>query len=224
MIQFVHVGKCAGSSIRCALDELDINCKEFHCNDANVALSSQLKANTSSYYLVSVRDPIKRFISAFYWDYYEKRILNDLYGPNDFWKKIYEVFTSPNELAESLTSQDFFLKEMAQNYIYNSHLHAHYTLSWYFSVDNVKFLNNENCHVVRTERADEDFLTFLKKIGANSSIFNGLAREKQDYKHSINNYNIALSELGKHNLENAYFEDYIILDGFFRKGLIDKRY
>jgi hypothetical protein len=224
MIQFIHVGKCAGSSIKTALTKLNIDFNEYHCYDSKTALNIKLNQKDTSFYLLTVRDPIKRFISAFYWDFYEKRILNDSVGPNGLWKKCYEIFKSPNEVAEALTSKDSTLKDLAECYILNSKLHAEFSLSWYVSVENVKYLSNLNCHVIRTERADEDFQKILERFSVSLSGFSGLTREKQEYKDSINNYNVTLSELGRNNLNNAYLDDYMVLDGLYRRGLIDERY
>ena len=224
MIHFIHVGKCAGSSVMAALRNRNIEFKQYHCFDANITLNKKLKQKNNSYYLLTVRDPIKRFISAFYYDYYEKRLVTDEVGPNGLWKEYYEVFKSPNEVAEALTSQDSMLKDLAESYIFNSRLHAEFSLSWYVSIKHIKYLTAKNCHVIRTEKADEDFLKFLQNSNVDLSGFNGLGREKQDYKHCIDSYNVTLSELGKNNLKNAYLQDYMVLDGLFRQSLIDERY
>jgi hypothetical protein len=224
MIEFIHVGKCAGTSIREALGQLSIKHKAYHCFDANIILSEKMKQSRDSYYLLSVRDPIERFISAFYYDLYSKRIKSNRDGPKGRWKKLYSIFEIPNQVAESLSSKDLVLKNMAEIFIRSSRLHAHLSLSWYISLENVKYLNEENCYVIRTEKADQDFLNFLRKMNLSLQNYSRLPREKSDYKKSIDNYNVTLSELSKINLENAYFDDYLILDGLYRRGLIDEPY
>jgi hypothetical protein len=224
MIQFIHVGKCAGTSISLALRKCGLDFNEHHCFDANLVLPTLLKSCNEHFYLLTVRDPVKRFISAFYWDYYEKRVINDYQGPNGIWKDLYEIFSTPNEVAEALNSDDSILKNAAENFIFNSKLHSEFTLSWYIRLDTVKQLNRENCHVVRTERADIDFAKFLEKMNLEISNFSGLVREKEDYKHELEKYDVSLTVLGLKNLKDAYLDDYMVLDELYRKGLIDERY
>lgn len=224
MIQFIHVGKCAGSSVGTALQNLSIEFEEFHCGNASTQLAHSIKHNSEHFYLVTVRDPIARFVSAFYWDYYEKRVLNDYHGPDNKWKIYYERFETPNQIAEALTSRDSSLRELAWDYVTNSKLHAEFCISWYIPLAKVKCLHSKNCHVIRTEHSDRDFLAFLRKFNIDTTSFGGLPREKQNYKHKITNYDTHLSKVSIQNLKHVYFDDYLILDGFYRKGLINRYY
>jgi len=223
MIHFIHVGKCAGSSVSSALRDLKIPFKEYHCFDADKVLQSVLSESSGDFFLISVRDPVKRFISAFYWDFYEKRVTNNKLGPKNVWLDLYNTFNTPNEVGEALSSTNSKLRTKALTFFHNSSLHAQYSLSWYIKPSNVKYLNPENCSVIRTESADKDFQKFLNQISIDK-LSKSLPREKSNYKQHIDGYDTNLSDLAIKNIKNIYCDDYLILDGFYRKGLIEKRY
>lgn len=217
-LNFVHVGKCAGTSIETALQQMEIEYEGYHCFDANVRLKARLDSSNDDFYLVTVRDPIKRFISAFYWDLYEKRIINDEVGPKGSWKSIFEAFATPNDLAESLSSSDRVLADLANHAVKESFLHMHLTLSWYLSVDLAKRLTSSNAFVVRAEHADSDFAGFTKTVLGRT--FTGqLMREKSDYKNEISAYSTCLSDRAVMNLKKIYRDDYEVLALFSSNGL-----
>ena len=223
-LHFIHIGKCAGSSVKKALESLNINFIYYHCFDANKVLSKKLiEASPDNYFLLLIRDPISRFISAFYYDFYSKIMIADAPGPNGVWKSLYGIFRKPNEVGEALSHNDKKLRSAAQTYIFKSHLHAHYSLSWYVSFENLKYLNHNNLHIIKSENADLDFQDFLMK---NFSIadYGLLPKEKLDYKSLIKDYDPSLTKLAKKNLKDAYYNDYQVLSELYRRGLIDARY
>ena len=223
-LHFIHVGKCAGSSVKKALESLNINCIYYHCFDANKVLSKKLiSASSDDYFLLLIRDPISRFISAFYYDFYKKIIIEDNNGPNGVWKSLYGIFRKPNEVGEALSHNDKKLRSAAQTFIFKSHLHAHYSLAWYVSFKNLKYLNHNNLHIIKSENADLDFQDFLMK---NFSIadYGLLPKEKSDYKSLIKGFDPSLTKLAKKNLKDAYYNDYQVLSELYRRRLIDIRY
>ena len=62
-ISFIHIGKCGGTTIRTTIVE-DYNFVKYH-------LQRNYKNNEN--YIIWIRNPIKRFVSAFY---YVKNVIN----------------------------------------------------------------------------------------------------------------------------------------------------
>ena len=58
-IHLIHIGKCAGSSIRNELIQKNVNFICFHCHT--------VEYDKNAKYIIVIRNPIKRFISAFNW-------------------------------------------------------------------------------------------------------------------------------------------------------------
>ena len=76
---FVHVGKCAGSSVSTALALSGVRFSHIH-GVSQQPLVRDLVANPDVYFLISTRDPIRRFVSAFNWDLHDKRERRGLSG------------------------------------------------------------------------------------------------------------------------------------------------
>ena len=219
---FVHVGKCAGTSISFGLNSLKVPYKELHCGNADEEFAENA-IRDDIHWIIAVRDPISRFVSAFYWDLYEKRISTNRPGPKGIWTTIYESFKTPNELAESLTTGSSEMKELAHAAFARSYLHMQFTLSWYIPISKAKFLEPGSCSVIRTESADADFLRFAETL-SDAQWTKTLSREKSDYTEHIENYDKSLSDLALSNLFHIYRNDWRLLDYMYVRGLIDKPY
>ncbi|MBN0987013.1 sulfotransferase family 2 domain-containing protein [Amphritea pacifica] len=172
----VHVGKCAGSSINQALNKSRICFSELHCGDADSKLKSHLDNDDgANVYLISARDPIKRFVSAFNWDKFEK-IINKK-SNNPYWKNIYETFCSVNHLVESLGSGDEYGR-LADFALKNSQLHMQLGLSWYIPVEVLEKLPVGRTFLVRTESLLCDFNLFLQEFYPGKSMFEQMPKDK----------------------------------------------
>jgi hypothetical protein len=66
----------------------------------------ELVKNPSLFFLISVRDPVSRVLSSFYWDLWEKREKKGIEGPNGLWREIFDTFETANDLAEALSSTE----------------------------------------------------------------------------------------------------------------------
>ena len=102
---FVHVGKCAGSSISSALFRGGERFTELHGLNKFPHMRELVK-NPSLFFLISVRDPVSRVLSSFYWDLWEKREKKGIEGPNGLWREIFDTFETANDLAEALSSTE----------------------------------------------------------------------------------------------------------------------
>jgi hypothetical protein len=59
---FIHIGKTGGTSIRSMFGAINYKIKSYHCE--------KIPWNPSEKYIIWIRNPIKRFVSAFYFIYY----------------------------------------------------------------------------------------------------------------------------------------------------------
>ena len=225
MIQFVHVGKTGGESIECVLAHYSLPVRSHHCFDADLSIQELLsiKDKKAPFFLVSVRDPIKRFVSAFYWDYYEKILVGDKPGPDDAWKKLYETFPTPNLLAESLSSDLSESLDLAMSaFSPQVKLHMSMGLSWYLRPKNIHLLSCQNCFVVRTENLTADISEYLHKWHR-ITLDMKVPKSKFKYKSEIPNYDASLSQKAICNLRKCLAKDYRVLEYFRKVGLLDGR-
>jgi len=94
---FVHIGKTGGTSIRSMCGQSNIKLKSYHCE--------KIPWNPSEKYIIWIRNPIKRFISAFYFIYYS--ILHDTSKYNfETAKKAQQYYNSGNPLHKTNTVLD----------------------------------------------------------------------------------------------------------------------
>lgn len=214
MIHHIHVGKCAGSSINSALFQLEIDFKEYHCGDANKQIAELIDNDSDeNIYLISTRDPMRRFISAFNWDKYEKIMLQNT--ENLHWQSIYEKFSSVNHLVESFESEDKELRRLAQYSISHSMLHMQLGISWYLPLALSKRLPGERVFVLNTESLLEDFNCFVRKVFPHKEKVTTMpvAKDSVDFLDKIDVTNPKfLSERAKVILKEKINEDYRVND------------
>ena len=87
---FVHAGKCGGSTIEKLLKINNIKYEIIHCRTCNF--------NKNKKYLILLRNPVERFVSAFYW---RKYLVEEL-KPNPEQKKFFQKYKSINDLCKEL--------------------------------------------------------------------------------------------------------------------------
>ena len=79
----IHIGKCAGGTVREELNNKNINFKEIHLR--------KVKYSPTENYVILIRNPIQRFISAFYWRFFRvcdsKVQVNKFLGENELLQK-----------------------------------------------------------------------------------------------------------------------------------------
>jgi hypothetical protein len=183
-IVLIHIGKTGGRFIKTKLtNNYDKNFKQYHCR-----FNKYLTDNEQ--YIIWVRNPISRFVSAFN---YIKTIINlkrdDLTdeqkanknvkhlftlkevsdGYNPRYKKFINIFGSANNLAESLFSSDPEIAKMVK-IIMNTESFNHLKcgIGWYLYNGNfVKEHNDKIYFVGRQENMDEDFINLCKKLNIN---------------------------------------------------------
>tara|TARA_A100001015_G_C14881875_1_gene668783 strand:+ start:191 stop:952 length:762 start_codon:yes stop_codon:yes gene_type:complete len=238
-IYFIHVGKCAGSSIWSHIEFL----KTTYCHMERDHNKNQVK--NKDLIIICIRDPLKRFVSAFNYSYdiinYDVSNLNinsnlkntiapDLLkekikngGKNIFdqdYIDLVNYFKTPNFLAESLTSNNQNIKKKAEKLIKHDEEHIYKGLGFYTHNGEIIDKYHKKIHIVSVDYFDRDMENLYKKIYDNKKYPGQL---KGSWTRKNNNPNIYLSPLAKKNLYNFYKDtDYLALKKLINYNLITK--
>jgi hypothetical protein len=180
MTSFIHIGKTGGTTINNILRDKIPNYKEYH---------HVKNYNNSEKYIIWIRNPISRFVSAFNHSYYgicadpttikkfdikhclmPGRMLTSLKTPYVFSSKydaLFKCFNSANHLAENLYSEDDpIMKEKAVKLMLCEDEHLFKGIGWY--LNNGNFIKNKNDKILfigRMENMKEDIIRLSKKLG-----------------------------------------------------------
>jgi len=188
----IHIGKCGGGTINTLLTINKIKCESIH--------TTKPIFDPNTKYIIAIRNPIKRFISAFWWRY--KLVVTTNKQSNRFLGERDTLlhYNSPNTLAEQISKFNI-------NTTYIHHIKE--DIDFYLG-DFLKNCKKENIFgVITTENLDEDFKNLFGVTTVN-------VREKQ------NAYNSKLSELGYANLKNYLHKDYECIDKLYELGCLSE--
>ena len=181
-IAFVHIGKTGGTTVNKVLTDCFKNdCRHYHhCKNYK----------NDEVYILWLRNPINRFVSAFNHSYYGVNTdvqtiksfdldnclipgrMKDSSKRNYVFSEHYDAliksFTSANHLAESLTSEDIDLKNKAIELMNCDIEHIHKGLGWY--LNNGRFVENRHNNILfvgTTENMKECIKKLSIKLGVN---------------------------------------------------------
>ena len=229
MITFIHIGKTGGSTIQTLL-----NLKQYHLTN---------NYNLNNKFIIWIRNPIARFVSAFNMSYVNvnfknyikstseleyksvilgRRIKNFLSKEQNYifskrYDELINYFQKANNLAEALSSNNKNIRQKAEELMnYPNIGHIYRGIGWY--LHNGKFVrkyNNKIIFVGKQETMDED----LERLGTL------LNKEIVDDKSRINNYSTKkskyLSPLAVKNIIRFYKDtDYAALIELNKHGWI----
>jgi hypothetical protein len=198
----IHIGKCGGNTVHNVLHSLGYKIKQKHIEKPIF--------NPTRKYLILIRNPISRLISAFNWRFHLvctiKRQENRFKGE----KLLLEKFKDINNLAEKMYRNDGILKFNFSNPSCYIH-HIYEDINFYMS-DFLDTCKPENIHgVILTETINDD----LKRL------FN-VDVDKIPHKLKNRKYNTTLSELGYSNLKKYLHKDYACIEKMYEMKLITK--
>jgi len=236
-LKFIHIGKCGGSAIIQHFLNAGINLTEYHLQRPHWS--------PRDWYFLWVRNPIKRFVSAFN---HSKSILEfDITNcdpqslsvencPDPFkimnrmkhgvafdhsYDELIRGFRSANELAESLTSTSSKLQYEALKTMGYHQEHLYKGIGWYL----INGLFVEECYgqilfAGRLEYMKEDFQRLTDKLGLHDLLGDSNLPHIRS-----NNMPLSkdLSELAIQNIRNFYLKsDYRALNSLRKWGFIDE--
>lgn len=192
-IHVLHIGKTGGMYVRKALDEVQNKTERFHfVLHGHKFVPSELRPFEA--YAFAIRDPIERFVSAFYW------------RRSNSWKSgevsAFQHFAHATDLAEAL-SGSASERMKAQDAI-ASIRHIKQRYSYWFPGGITQLRAHPPIAIFRTSRLDEDILSFLKLLG-----LEGLSYEVEEaYFHSTSTIEKKeISPLARKNLRREFAFD-----------------
>jgi hypothetical protein len=235
-IYFIHIGKCAGSTI-----VKYFNFEQFHL--------TKPKYELNYFYIIWIRNPINRFVSAFNFAHsiintntsilnINNLTLDNCLAPvriaykmknnhtfSNEYDELINYFSTPNNLAESITSTDINIQQKALLLMNHSLEHINNGIGWY--LDNGDFIEKYHKNILfvgKLENMNEDInkLCNLLNIHPPSEI-------KKVRENNINTNKI-LSKLAIENIINFYKNtDYkaievLIKYKFIKKDTLDEYY
>ena len=154
---YVHIGKCGGSSLGRAISHSKVLRREFRA----VAKFHIRKPRITKHakYLIVVRNPIDRAVSAFNWRY---RLVVDEEKQKDRFDGEWEVLTkygTLNSLGEALYVEGRLDPEVARDF--NSIHHLRENISFYLD-DLLQSISPEQIYgVLATETLNQDIMNIL---------------------------------------------------------------
>ena len=198
-IIYVHIGKCGGASLWRAINESTV-LKDRFARIGKVHIVRPPFLNNANY-LIVVRNPIKRALSAFNWRY--KLVVEDA-EQKDRFPGEYDVlnkYTSLNALAESLYEGEVLNEAAAKDFRMIHHLRE--DIAFYIGSLVNKVRKDQIFGVLATETLDDDISRILgvpkvEKVHENSS------QMKSEKMH--------LSETAYNNLRLFLKDDYTAIE------------
>lgn len=192
-IFFFHISKCAGTALSDVFNEINqksnINILRF----GHAVKSKHVNFSKKNRYIVNIREPLDRFLSAFY----ARKKSPNLIDKNEI--NCFENFPDANLLAESLTSTNLTTKNNALYAMKKIKLVNHNYSQWF----NIDFINkHQPFFIFEQENIEKDFKRFCKKINFNKNI-----ELKVVNKNKIFPKKTILTKKSTENLKNYMKED-----------------
>ncbi|QEQ95873.1 sulfotransferase family 2 domain-containing protein [Neptunomonas concharum] len=152
-LHFLHIGKTGGTAIKHALSQLQSNTVEVILHSHQTSIKDIPEGEN---FILSVRNPIQRFISAFY---SRKRKGRPKY--NNEWNsvevQVFTTFETPNDLAEALASiNDTPEKKLAITAMQQIE-HFKTMEKWYIDINLFEERKTDLYHVCHQENLFSDF-------------------------------------------------------------------
>jgi hypothetical protein len=177
MIRFIHIGKTGGTTLNEQLKLALSDYKQYH---------HEKEYSDREKYIIWIRNPIARFVSAFNHSFYGVHVdihkikkfdwencliparmkgsMTRSYVFSERYDELIRKFSSANELAECLYSNDLEKRDLARELMNNIEEHLFKGIGWYLGNGDFIKTNNANIMFVgRTETMRED-LRSLSKI------------------------------------------------------------
>ncbi|MFO8055166.1 MAG: sulfotransferase family 2 domain-containing protein [Bacteroidales bacterium] len=210
IVHFLHIGKTGGTAIKNALK----NQKKPFINDKYIIFSHPhfiglhhvMKGERVFFF---IRNPIDRFVSGFYSR--KRKGMPNIYNEwNAEEAKAFNKFSTPNELAESLTSKNKKNRNIAYDALYNiGHLRTSYW-DWFKNKALLQKHFDDIIFVGSQRNLNEDFEVLKKILGIPETY--QLPTDKVNKHKNPENTDKHLSDKAIKNLEWWYEKDFYFLD------------
>lgn len=232
---FIHIGKCGGTSIRESFTE-------NYGREPNHIHLKLPEFDESRKYIIWIRNPIKRFVSAFNFAHsivnfdtsnkqeytldncpapfhINNKIKNNniAFADTPYYSELIIFFKTPNNLAESLTSDDKEIKNKALKLMTAPVEHIYKGIGWYLDNGNFVEKYNDNIMFVGTlENMEHDINALNKKLDTELVV----------HKSRVNKFGSYPRELSTKAIKNIiefYSGDYKALKALKEKDWITQK-
>ena len=239
-IKFIHIGKCGGTAFLAAFNMEKNKYKyEIHMNNT-------LYKPTYEKYIMWIRHPISRFVSAFMYNYAihntdVTKLPNKLDTTNCIcpemlirkkecvknnktcytWDENFDFlvsyFKSPNDLAESLTSDDPQRKKYAYDLMQAGPEHIMRDINFYlFNGEFIEKYYDKFIFVGTMENMEDDLIKCGKLINKTPNL--NVRPRTNDYDSSYKYF----SKKGFKNIMDYLYKDYNCIKALYKHNLISK--
>ncbi len=226
MVHFFHIRKAAGTAIRAAVSSRNNLVGSMVVSNGYVFLMhghdftiKDLKPG--EYFFFATREPIGRFVSGFYSRLRQGQPKNfNPWTPGEV--VAFDIFKTPNELAEAMTSEDDQLRKNAMTAMQEiRHVNSSY---WDWFVDEKTFEENRNriLYILNQKGLNDDFRNFQLMYNID---LGELPNDPVKAHRKPDNHKDELSELAKSNLKKWYAREYAFLDMIrdFKPSLLNNK-
>ena len=136
-IHFLHIGKTGGSAIKHALKQPMNSNQAIWCHGHKIRLKDIPEGDRFFFFL---RDPVSRFVSGFYSR--KRQEMPRYFVPWDRDEKLaFERFSTPNQLAMALSSQEPKVQQQAKHAMNNI---GHIMASYWFWLHNEEYFKSRS--------------------------------------------------------------------------------
>lgn len=217
IVHFLHIGKTAGTSIKSAFNYHYLTVTDtcvFVLHNHGTYLTD-IPKDEKVFFVV--RDPLTRFVSGFYSRLREG--MPRIYNPWKPEEKIaFELFKTPNELGEALSSSDKSIKESAKKALQNI---GHVRSSYWRWVKSPEYLH-QHLECIFWIGCQENLSNDFEKLKKKGALNIDLPKEKAHA--SPSHFDSTLSDLARQNLTEWYKAEYDFLAQLYKYKLIEFNY
>jgi len=227
----MHVSKAGGTSIMKSIGPSLNHSKARYYNDLATLFRHPCECDsvsnkTGRQYVFFVRDPLKRFLSA----YLERQRQGapEYFAP---WvpseRRTFKIFQTPGEFVCALNSSDPHRSDQAQEALE----------AWFFTMSRLSdFMGNlsnvRQCvasgqfmFVGRAEHMDEDYTRLVETLRARDLLARPVpAAPPRNKAMPAESKNVSLGSCSVYNLQQYYMEDYQIIRYLAQEGFLPREY
>lgn len=220
-LYFIHVGKSGGTSIKYNFMKNGIHLQNYHLDRPSC------KRHAQSFFILWIRNPISRFVSAFY--HAKNRIDGDtslvpyrhhqdyIFSPS--YDKLISIYQTANELAENLSHSHPYHRKVAMECMHHVDEHIFKGLGYYTNNGEFIHKNKHRIFVGRLEYFQEDFTNLVENRLKIPFSFHYETKIRQNF----NKNDTILSQKAIENLITFYHDtDYYALKVLLQHDLISK--
>jgi len=202
---FVHIGKCGGATLSKSIKMSPLIAGQYsHVERVHIRKPPIMRG---SHYLVAVRNPISRAISAFNWRYHKVVETQEQRGrfPGEF--EVLQKYQTLNNLAEELYQGESLNVAVAKEFLSIHHLRE--SIAFYLEKLLGGIQPNQIFAVAVTEFLDSDIRTFL---GVQDS------EVVHEHRTKVGSEQLFLSNQAQKNLAKFLELEFKLLDQLCRLG------